>query len=55
MKGNLKMKKIFDVTEKRSGKLLFSFTVYDKKIESLLLKQFRKMKQVNLIEVKDER
>lgn len=49
------MKKIFDVTEKKTGNLLLTFIIYDKKVESTFLKQFRKMKQVNLIEVKNER
>lgn len=46
------MKKTYNVAEKKTGNLLLTFIVYDKKVEKVYLKQFSKMKQVNLIEVK---
>lgn len=44
------MKK-YNVSDKK-GNVLLTFITYDKKIEKVIVKQFQKIKQVNVYEVK---
>ncbi len=44
------MKK-YNVVSKKDNILLLSFITYDKKLEKTFVNQFKKIKQVNLIEV----
>lgn len=43
----------YNVIDKKTGNLVFTYIVYDKKVDTELLKQFRKLKQVNITEVKE--
>ena len=47
------MKK-YQVLEKGKGTLLLTFITYDKKIEKMMLKSFKKLKQVDIVEAKNE-
>ena len=49
------MLKEYHITPKNSKKYLLTFIVYDEQIKKLLLKQLSKNKQLNVIEVLDEK
>lgn len=49
------MSKKYLITPKNSNKLILTFIVYDEKIRKLLLKQLSKNKQLNVVEVLDEK
>lgn len=49
-----KMKKRkYNVIARKTGELLLTYIVYSKKVDDLLLKQFKRMKDVNISEVKE--
>lgn len=43
--------KTFNISDKRNGNLLLSVNCYEKKVYKLLLKQFKKVKGINIKEV----
>lgn len=47
------MIKVFSVFQKGNNNLLIKVTCYDKKIYNMMLKQFKKIKQVYIQEVED--
>lgn len=49
------MLKKYLITPRNSNKVILSFVVYDEKIKKLLLKQLSKNKQLNVVEVLDEK
>ncbi len=49
------MTKIFSVFQKGNNNLLIKVTCYDKKIYNMMLKQFKKIKQVYIQEVEYEK
>lgn len=48
------MKSLVHVNTKKSDKYILSFIFYDKKIKEYVLKQLRKNKQLNFVEVNNE-
>lgn len=49
------MIKVFGVFQKGNNNLLIKVTCYDKKIYNMMLKQFKKIKQVYIQEVENEK
>lgn len=49
------MLKKYHITPKNSKKYILTFIVYDEKVKKMLLKQLSKNKQLNVIEVLDEK
>lgn len=49
------MFKKYHVTQRDSKKYILTFIVYDKKIKDMLLKQLKRNKQLNVIEVFNEK
>lgn len=41
----------YNIAYKKTGNLLLTIVIYDKKMVNCFLKQFRKMKNINVIEV----
>ena len=46
-------KRKYNVIARKTGELLLTYIVYSKKVDDLLLKQFKRMKDVNISEVKE--
>lgn len=42
----------YNVSSRKTGELLLTYIVYNKRTDELLLKQFKKMRDVNVSEVK---
>lgn len=43
----------YNVIARKTGELIFTYIVYNKKVDQEILKQFKKMKNVNISEVKE--
>ncbi|MCI8394146.1 MAG: hypothetical protein HFH86_01515 [Bacilli bacterium] len=45
--------RIFNVLDRKSGNVLISVACYDLKVYKMMMKQFKKMRNVNVSEVKE--
>ncbi len=46
-------KRIYNLIHKKTGTLVLTYIVYDKRTDEMLLQKFRSMKDLNISEVKE--